>query len=131
MAGAVIDASGCCTLPGIYRFKKMRNALHDRELQDWVNVSATVRNRAPVSVTSVSPSRISAGASATVRVTLTGEHLCALELSTPYPGVSISEVSFDPPEGDGTMATAMIEVAATAAGGTATVEVRAGGGTTS
>ena len=124
---AVIPASGC-TLPGVYLFTKMRNALHERD-EDWVGVSATVTNRAPVSVTSVVPTSIVAGSR--VRVTLTGEHLCALELSTTYPGVSISEVSFDPPEGDGTMATAMIEVAATAAGGTATVEVRAGGGTTS
>ena len=121
---AVINASGC-TLPGIYLFNNMRNTLNAA----WVTVSATVRNRAPVSVTSVAPSLIVAGTS--VRVTLTGEHLCALELSTTYAGVSISNVSFDPVEGAGTMATATIEVAATALSGTATVEVSAGEGTTS
>ena len=124
---AVIDVSGC-TLPGLYRFTKMRNALHDREA-DWVNVSATVRNRAPVSVTSVSPSGIAAGASATV--TLRGEHLCDLTLSTSYPGVRISNVVFDPVAGDGTRASARITVASTAPGGTATIEVDAGEGSTS
>ena len=123
---AVINASGC-TLPGIYRFTKTRNTLNAA----WVTLSPPVRvtNRAPVSVTSVAPSRIVAGTS--VQVTLRGEHLCALDLSTTYTGVSISDVSFDPAEGAGTRATATIEVAATALSGTATVEVRAGEGTTS
>ncbi len=75
----------------------------------------------------MSPSRIVAGNSA--RVTLTGDHLCDLELSTSYPGVTISDVAFDGPVGAGTSASATIAVAATAAAGTATVEVRAGEGT--
>ena len=114
-------------MPGIYRFTKMRNTLNAA----WVTLSPPVRvtNRAPVSLTSVAPSRIVAGTS--VQVTLRGEHLCALDLSTTYTGVSISNVSFDPAEGAGTRATATIEVAATALSGTATVEVSAGEGTTS
>ena len=120
---AVISASGC-KLPGEYLFTQMRNTLNAA----WVPVSATVTHHAPVSVTSVMPSSISVGAPA--MVTLEGAGLCGLTLSTTYPGVSISEVTFDSVEGDGTSASAMITVDATTALGTVTVAVRAGDGTT-
>ncbi len=118
-----ILASGC-TLPGVYRFTAARNTRNS----PWVTVTpGPLTLRAPVSVTSAAPSTIPAGTSATV--TLTGENLCGLTLTTDYPGVSFSGLAFDPSTGAGTSATVVVTVASTAAAGATTVTVSAGEGT--
>ena len=83
MAARSLTRAGCA-LPGVYEFNKMRKTLSTA----WVllNPVVTVTSRAPVSVTSVTPSRMAVGAGA--EVTLTGKGLCALTLSTNYPGVT-------------------------------------------
>ena len=120
-----------CKAPGLYSYTGMRNTLHERE-QDWVAAAADLTVNSPVSVTSVEPSSIVAGTSATV--TLTGQYLCDLSLSTTYTGVTISDVTFDAATvagpNAGTTATALITVASTAAAGTATVTVDGGQGST-
>ena len=118
-----IFASGC-TLPGVYQFTAARNTRNS----PWVTVTPdSLTLRAPVSVTSAAPSAIPAGTSATV--TLTGENLCGLTLTTDYPGVSFSGLVFDPSTGAGTSATVLITVDPTAAQGVAAVTVSAGEGT--
>ena len=134
---ANIFASGC-TLPGVYQFTAAKNTLNmDSDPAtdlaadgNWVTVTPdTLTLSALVSVTSAAPSRILAGTSATV--TLTGTHLCGLTLmlETDYPGVTLSNVMFDPPSGAGRTATVVVTVDATAAAGVATVTVGAGEGT--
>ncbi len=121
----VISASGC-TLPGDYLYTEMKNTWHNDAL--WVDLDVPLALRSPVSVTSVAPAAIPLGTSATV--TIAGEHLCALTLSTAHPGVTISNVAFDPVQGDGTTATALVAVDAAAPPGLATVNVSAGQGST-
>ena len=127
---AVIETRGC-TPPGEYRFTKIRNSRHPDPSQEdaWTAVTSAVTVSGPVAVTQVTPSHINVGTS--VEVTLTGEHLCALTLSTSRSGVTLSELMFDDATGEGTTATVRVTVTAAAATGAAWVNVIAGEGSTS
>ena len=119
---AVIPVAGC-TLPGHYVLGPVKNTQNG----PWVPVSDTIDLITPApSVTSVSPSTILPGQSVTV--TFQGSHLCDPAFTTSWPGLSISNVSYDTL--DGTWATAQVTAAAGVTLGTAGINVSATSGST-
>ena len=119
-----------CTLPGAYRYTQMRNTRNSA----WVDADATVTINSPVSVMSVSPSGsvppATGGSPLSIDVTITGEHLCGIALTTTYPGLTISNVMSDGVLGAGQTATATFTIAPGTTHGIAEIEAATAGGST-
>ena len=98
-----------CTPPGVYRYKKIRNTLNSA----WVDLPGPVTSTVTSALVLDSTSNVGAQAGTSVSVTLQGEFLCDLDLSTTYPGLTIADPAYGTPPQDpeGTLATALFTVA--------------------
>ena len=111
-----------CTVPGTYTYTDIRNTLDT----EWLKVNASVAvNGAAPAIFSINPA--AAPRNSGVSVTITGSNLCAVSLSTSWPGLSFSNIQQST---DGTSVTATFNVSATANVGVAVITLNSRGLTT-
>ena len=121
--GIAAISTNSTTAAGKYVFTAIRNTLNSQ----WLPVSAplTVCPNAPPAVTSVSPPAASPGS--TFSVIFAGTNLCDVRLSTTWPGVAFSNVTWNDAF---TSATAALAVASGATLGAPPIQVSTGAGST-
>jgi len=118
-----------CTLPGHYVFIGVENSLNGSVNDPFVSVSApldVVFSGVPT-ISSMTPSAGLRGTNVTM--TINGQNLCGVTLTTNYPGLTIPPTGINNPNwSDGTSISATLNVSGSAAAGNALVTLHARGG---
>ena len=83
--------AGSCTIPGLYRFTAVRNSYNTAWLPVSPPAELSVVGSGPPQISAVSPQI--AGSGQSLAVTIDGQNLCGVILTTSYPGVSVGIVT--------------------------------------
>ena len=83
--------AGACTIPGLYQFTAVRNSFNTAWLPVSPPAQLTVVGSGAPQISAVSPQI--AGSGQSMAVTIDGQNLCGVNLTTSYPGLSVGIVN--------------------------------------